>query len=69
MVQTPLSEGDSILDKYGPFNSQKGDKALWYIHSFAKMCILNRTGFSGERSCLWTFCYGHLVTLASVAER
>ena len=36
MAQTPLSERDSTLDKYGPFNSPKG--IYMVIHSFAQMC-------------------------------
>ena len=66
MAQTPLSEKDSTLDKYGPFNSPKG------IFIALRKCVLNRTVVSGERCGPWTSSYGYLVTSscnASVAER
>ena len=63
MAQTPLSERDSTLDKYGPFNSPKG------IFIALRKYVLNRTVVSGERCGPWTSSYGHLVTYASVAER
>ena len=55
-----------IIIKYDLIGFLFFKSKLWHNHTFEQMCLLIRTGFSGERSGPWAFCFVNNVIAHSV---